>query len=160
MRVVKALSIFTLGAAAGAWAGMMAAAGFVKRAAPSRGDDTSDEVALVAVFDGVELESRATAFRGGSMLAWFGGIDVDLREAQLAPGARLTVHTLFGGIAIRTPPGWRIESSVRALAGGIDARTPVPDDPGAPVLTLAGMAVFGGIAVSAKQEATGTAVGD
>jgi hypothetical protein len=72
----------------------------------------------------------------------------------------LTVHTLFGGIAIRTPPGWRIESSVRALAGGIDARTPVPDDPGAPVLTLAGMAVFGGIAVSAKQEATGTAVGD
>jgi hypothetical protein len=131
---------------------MMAAAAFVRRAVPSRGDDESDELDLVAVFNGIELKSRASAFRGGSMLAWFGGIAVDLREVELAPGARLSLHTLFGGIAIKTPPSWRIESELKALAGGVDSRSPAQDDPDSPVLTLTGTALFGGIAVGSKAD--------
>jgi hypothetical protein len=120
---------------------------------PSRGDEDSDELALVAVFDGIELKSRAKAFKGGSMLAWFGGIEADLRDAELAPGARLSAYTLFGGIEIETPPTWRVESKTKALMGGIDARTPAQDDPDAPVLTLEGLALFGGIEVSAEPTA-------
>ncbi len=134
----------------GAWAGALGAAAFVRRAVPSRGDEESDELDLVAVLDGIELKSRAKAFTGGSMLAWFGGIDVDLREAELAPGARLSLNTLFGGIAVKAPPGCRLESELRAVAGGVDARSRVQDDPDAPVLTLTGTAVFGGISVNAK----------
>jgi hypothetical protein len=144
MRPLRSLLIFNLGV----WAGLAAAAAFTKRAVPSRGDEDSDEVALVAVFDGIDLKSRAKAFNGGSMLAWFGGIAVDLREAELAPGARLFVRTLFGGISIKTPPGWRVESNVKTIAGGVDARTPTEDE-AAPVLRLEGKAVFGGIAVGA-----------
>jgi hypothetical protein len=146
MRPIRALLLLTLGA----WAGMAIAAAFVKRALPSRGDEDSDELSLVAVFDGIDLKSRAKAFKGGSMLAWFGGIAVDLRDAELAPGATLSVHTLFGGIAIKTPPSWRVESNVKALMGGVDAQTPTKDDPNAPVLTLVGVALFGGIAVGTK----------
>jgi len=149
MRSVRALLSFKLGA----WAGMAAAAAFVRRAVPSRGDEESDELALVAVFDGIDLKSRAKAFKGGSMLAWFGGIAVDLRDTELVPGALLSVHTLFGGIALKTPPTWRIESNAKALAGGIDVRTPAQDDPEAPVLILEGMALFGGIAVAAEEDA-------
>jgi hypothetical protein len=149
MRLLRSLLIFKLGA----WMGMAAAAAFAKGAVPSRGDEDSDVLALVAIFDGIDLKNRAKAFRGGSMLAWFGGIAVDLREAELSPGARLSVRTLCGGIAVKTPPDWRIESSVKALAGGVDARTPGQDDPNAPVLTLEGMALFGGIAVGAKADA-------
>jgi hypothetical protein len=145
MRALRGLLLFKLGA----WAGMMGAAAFVRRAVPSRGDEESDELGLVAVFNGIELKSRARAFTGGSMLAWFGGIAVDLREVELAPGARLSLKTLFGGIAIKTPPSWRVESELKALAGGIDTRTPSQDDPAAPVLTLTGTALFGGIAVGA-----------
>ena len=133
-------------------AGMAAAAAVVKRVVPSRGDADSDELALVAVFDGVELRSRASAFRGGTMLAWFGGIAVDLREATLAPEAHLSVHALWGGIAIRIPEGWRIESNVKAImGGGIDTRAIDADDPAAPTLTLDGLVVFGGVAVGAKR---------
>jgi hypothetical protein len=135
-------------------AGMAAAAAVVKRVVPSRGDADSDELALVAVFDGVELRSRASAFRGGTMLSWFGGIAVDLREATLAPGAHLDVHALWGGIAIRIPEGWRIESNVKAIMGGIDTRAIGADDPGAPTLTLDGLVVFGGVAVGAKRSKT------
>jgi hypothetical protein len=132
---------------------MMSAAAFVRRAVPSRGDEESDELALVAVFDGIDLKSRARAFSGGSMLAWFGGIDVDLRQVELAPGARLSLHALFGGIAIKTPPNWRLESELKALAGGIDARTPAQDALEAPVLTLTGRALFGGIAIGTRRTA-------
>ena len=137
----------------GFWSGVAAAAVFAKRAFPSRGEEESDELALVAVFDGVDLKNRSKAFRGGSMLAWFGGIAVDLREAELAPGARLTVRTLFGGIAVKTPPGWRIESKLLVLFGGADDGTPAKDDPDAPVLAVDGLVVLGGIAIGARAEA-------
>jgi hypothetical protein len=145
MQLLRSIFVFKLGA----WVGMAIAALFAKGALPSRGDEDSDELALVAIFDGIDLKSRATAFRGGSMLAWFGGIAVDLREAELAPGARLSVHTLLGGIAIKTPPNWRIDSSVTALAGGVAAGTPAQGDDG-PVLTVEGRALLGGVAIGAK----------
>ena len=146
MRPFRALGLIFLGAVGG----VAGAAAVVKRVLSSSGDEQSDEVALVAIFDGVELKSRASAFTGGSLLAWFGGVAVDLREATLAPGARLSVHSLFGGVAIRVPPGWRIESSLHALAGGVEVRSSEPDDPAAPTLTVEGLALFGGIAVGAR----------
>jgi hypothetical protein len=148
MRPIRALLTFKLGVCVG----LIAGAAFAKRALPSRGDEDSDEVSLVAILDGIELKSRAKAFRGGSMLAWFGGIAVDLRDTELAPGARLSVNTLFGGIALETPPGWRIESNAKALGGGVDVRTPSQNDPEAPVLTLEGLSLFGGIAAVGKAD--------
>jgi hypothetical protein len=135
--------------------GFMAAAAVVKRAVPSVGDAESDDVALVAVFDGVDLKSRATAFRGGSMLAWFGGVDADLREAELAPGARLTVAAIFGGIGLRVPPGWRVESSVRTVGGGVGVSGEDPDDPEAPVLAVDGFILCGGVGASRRPLADG-----
>jgi hypothetical protein len=134
---------------------MAAAAAVVKRAVPSRGEAESDEIALVAIFDGIELESRASQFRGGSMFAWYGGIDVDLRKAQLAAGgAHLDLHAVNGGIAVTVPAGWRVRSSMRAVAGGVDARVPEPEDASAPTLTLDGFAVFGGVSVAVKQDSS------
>ena len=134
----------------GVWAGLMASAAFARRAVPSRGDEDSDEVDLVAILNGIDLKSRSKSFKGGSMLAWYGGIAVDLREAELVPDARLSLRTLFGGIAVKTPPNWRVESNLTAIAGGVDAKTPAEDDAEAPVLTVDGLAVFGGIAVGAN----------
>jgi hypothetical protein len=143
VRLVRGLVLFKLGALVG----MAAAAAIVKRAVPSRGDETSDELALVAILEGVELKSRARVFKGGSMLAWFGGIDVDLRDVELDAGAQLSTYAIFGGIEIKTPPHWRIESSANAILGGVD--TPAPDDldPDAPVLAVAGTALLGGIEI-------------
>jgi hypothetical protein len=131
----------------GVWVGIAISAAFTKRALVSRGDEESNELALVAAFDGVELKSRARAFRGGSLLAWFGGIAIDLRETELAEDARLSVNTFFGGVAIKTPPTWRIEGTVKSLFGGFKAETPARDDADAPVLILDGLALGGGIAV-------------
>ena len=145
MRPIRAAALTTLGA----FAGFTGAAAVAKRTLPSGGDESSDELALVAIFDGIDLKSRAPAFRGGSVLAWFGGVNLDLSDATLAPGARLSVKALLGGIAIRVPAGWRLETDLTAVAGGVDVRAGT-EDPDAPTLTLDGFALFGGIAVGAK----------
>ena len=148
VRLVRAVFWFKLGF----WAGMIASALLLKRLFPSRGDAESDEVALVAILNGVELKSRATAFRGGSMVSWLGGIAVDLRVAQLAPDARLDVHSLLGGVAIRVPTGWRVESTVTSLGGGVAIGVPEPAEDDAPTLRLDGLTAFGGVAVGAKPQ--------
>jgi hypothetical protein len=147
MRLLRTLLLFELGALVG----MIAGAALVKQALPSRGDEESDEVALVAALQGVQLKSRSKAFRGGTMISWLGGIAVDLREAELARDAHLELRSLLGGIAIRVPVGWRVVSNVNALGGGVAIDVPEPDDPDAPTLTLHGLAVLGGIAVGAKK---------
>jgi hypothetical protein len=146
MRLIRRLTTLLLAFSAGIATG----AAVAKRVIPSRGDAESDEVALVAIFDGIAIKSRASAFRGGSMLSWFGGIALDLREATLAPEAHLSVHALWGGIAIRVPPGWRVVSNVHALGGGVAIDVREPEDADAPTLTLEGFAALGGIAVGSK----------
>jgi hypothetical protein len=146
MRLLRALLLFKLGF----WTGILTSAALMKRVFPSRGDALSDEVALVAILDGVAIKSRAQAFRGGSMFSWLGGIAFDLRDAQLAPDAHLDVRSVFGGIAIRLPPGWRIESDVKALGGGVAVGVPELEAADAPTLKLDGFSAFGGVAVGAK----------
>ena len=149
MRPIRALALTTLGA----FAGFAAAAAGVTRMHPSSGGEESDELALVAVFDGIDLTNRATAFRGGSVLAWYGGVSLDLREATLAEDAHLSVNALFGGVAIRVPAEWRLESNVNVVAGGADVR-PGSESPDAPTLTIDGTALFGGIAVGPRRPAS------
>lgn len=146
MRLLRALLLFKLGF----WAGMVASAALLQRVVPSRGDEDSDEVALAAILNGVELRSNSKTFRGGSMFSWLGGIAVDLREVELAPNAHLDVHSAFGGIAIRVPAGWRVESNVKSFAGGVAISVPEPENADAPTLRLDGFTAFGGVAVGAK----------
>jgi hypothetical protein len=146
VRVFRALLVFKLGF----WAGTFASAAFLKRAFPSRGEADSDEVRLVAILNGIEMKSRAQAFRGGSMFTWLGGIAVDLRDAQLVPGAHLELASLVGGIALRVPAGWRVEADVQSLSGGVAVDVPEPGDADAPTLRISGFSALGGIAVGAK----------
>ena len=146
MRFLRGLLLFKLGF----WAGSIASAQLVKRAFPSRGDEESDEVRLVAVLNGIELRSRAQAFRGGSMFTWLGGIAVDLSETRLAPDAHLDLVSLVGGIALRVPAGWRVESDMQSLGGGVAVDVPTPDADDAPTLRVTGFTAFGGIAVGVK----------
>ena len=128
------------------------AAALFKGRLVSSGEPPDDDVALVAIFDGLELASTAPAFRGGSVLCWYGGGSIDLRAATLDPGgATLDVRTLFGGVRLVVPPGLRVRSEMVALFGGIgdgrDNAVGSDAEGDAPVLTLTGWAIFGGVGI-------------
>lgn len=115
------------------------------------GDAESDEFSIAAIFDGVERVSRATSLRQGRVLACFGGVELDLREATLDPGgAELHLRACMGGIEVVVPEEWRVVVVAESKAGGIDARvtpeTELAED--APSLRVQAFAALGGVQVT------------
>jgi hypothetical protein len=126
----------------------LAAAAYMK---PRIQDDASpedDELELAVVYDGRDFTSEATSFRGGRIVCWYGGLDVDLRRAQLDPmGADLDVFTLFGGTRVRVPEDWRVEMRGMSVFGGAMRPDFDPLQPTIPVLRVRHRTVFSGLDV-------------
>ena len=123
-------------------------------------DETADEIDVAAIFDNVEATSRATSFRGGEVVAWYGGGSLDLREATLDPaGAELRVRAMFGGLEIVVPSSWPIELHSRAILGGVgDARDAEDVDPTSPTLVIDAQTIFGGLAIVASPDDFGPVI--
>lgn len=131
-------------AMAGAVVGALAAR---QRVVPAPAPD-ADEIELLATFEPLHYQSRASGFRGGTIECWYGGGVVDLREAVLDPaGARLEVRTVFGGGQLIVPETWNVVSHVKGIGGVADTRPATERALDAPQLTIEGVVMFGGLAV-------------
>jgi hypothetical protein len=128
------------------------AAAVAKERLVSRAGETDDDIDLVTIYTGQDFQSKATAFRGGNVLTWYGGGTVDLRQATLDPaGATLNVKTIFGGFRLVVPETWKVEQRTMAIFGGVgDGRDPSLVDELGPTLVLQGFALFGGIGIVSK----------
>jgi predicted membrane protein len=107
-----------------------------------------DVVDNLALFSGVKTRNISKNFRGGSLVALFGGIDLDLRDAYiLNEGARLDVTAAFGGVNIIVPPEWKVVVKGIPVFGGWSNKTRGKNyvNPEAPVLTLQCFVAFGGV---------------
>lgn len=117
-------------------------------AGPLPRDAGDDVVVASGVFGGPTIVNASQHFQGASLTAIFGGVELDLRGAQLAAqGARINATAVFGGIAILVPHGWRIALRATPIFGGAEDKTEhdrdLPDD--APVLHVDALAAFGGV---------------
>lgn len=125
----------------------------VRRLMPTVGGEESDVIELNAVAQGIEMESRATAFRGGAARAIMGGLRLDLRNVGLGPeGAALATTAIMGGVELIVPPTWQVRIvSNRSILGGIEDETEAagPQDT-LPRLDLDVTAVMGGVRVMAR----------
>jgi predicted membrane protein len=102
---------------------------------------------LFAGFSGHEAKSSSEDFKGGKATAIFGGIELDLRKAVIKEKADLEVFAAFGGIEIRVPEGWKVEVSGTPILGGWEDKTDVPKDKNAPVLSIQGTCLCGGVSI-------------
>ncbi len=144
--VLRRLGVFVAAALAFGLGSALVAV-LARRRVVNKGGASSASVALAAIFDGAELQSEASAFRGGSLLAWYGGMTLDLRRATLDPaGATIDARAVFGGVGVLVPPGWRVEAHGWGLFGGfgsgVDAAG-LPED--APTIRMRGFSIFGGV---------------
>jgi predicted membrane protein len=106
----------------------------------------------VAIFGGVERRIVTQDFRGGTINAIFGGVELDLSHAAMQqPQAELEVNAIFGGVELRVPDTWQVVSSGQAIFGGYDDKTGSADlpegDPRRKLLVLTGSVVFGGVEI-------------
>lgn len=111
-------------------------------------EDTSATFNEFAVLGGVERRNTSQAFRGGAATAFLGGIELDLRECRMADTqARVEVLACMGGISMRIPRDWTVQSEVAAVLGGFHDQSTSPVDANARRLIITGQAVMGSIEV-------------
>jgi predicted membrane protein len=112
--------------------------------------DSDDVLEDVAVFAGTERSITSESFRGGKILAVFGGSKLNLTKVTLAPGMNeLEIVCVFGGVSLIVPPEWNIKVEVFNIFGGYeDKRNPSQFDSNK-TLVIKGVTVFGGGEVKA-----------
>jgi hypothetical protein len=94
------------------------------------------------------LTSRSQQFEGGELTVIVGSLTLDLTQAKLATGAKLSVTAVLGGCEILVPPGWDVRlGGVPVLGGWDDTTRRGPATPDAPVLTVRAVAVLAGVEV-------------
>lgn len=106
------------------------------------------EQTLAAVLGGTTRHGHWTPPQRLRVVAVMGGVELDFREAALAPGVTEIHATVFmGGVSIIVPPQLAVEMDGIAIMGGFahTERAPAQRDPDRPVLRVTGVAVMGGV---------------
>lgn len=103
-----------------------------------------------AIFGGGEIKVSSRNFEGGTLMAMFGGYDVDFTNTQLASPAVIQADAIFGGVTLKVPPHWRVTARGTAIFGGFsnEALPPAESDQPEQHLVVKGVALFGGVEIS------------
>jgi hypothetical protein len=120
--------------------------------APPPAPPGKDRRWIVAIMGGETRKGRWRPSRRTNAIAVMGGIDIDLREAQLADGAEILAIPVMGAVSITVPEGVSVEMSGFALMGGNSG----PDDrvlplPNSPVVRVRAFSLMGGVVVERKK---------
>ncbi|MGW2617350.1 DUF1707 SHOCT-like domain-containing protein [Streptomyces sp. NPDC001500] len=107
----------------------------------------------VAVMSGFQRTGRWTVPRRLTCVAFWGGGEIDLREADFSAGeVEITCVAIMGGVQIVVPPGVEVVVRGVGVMGGFDQReSGVPGDPGGPRVVVTGFAFWGGVGVERKK---------
>lgn len=102
-----------------------------------------------ALMSGTDRSGRWAVGRQHWVAAVLGGVDLDLREAELeSPETTIGVFALMGGVDIVVPEDCVLDASGFGLMGGFGHRDEVPPAaPGSPVVKVRGIALMGGVDV-------------
>lgn len=113
------------------------------------GDKSTDYVNVNALFSGNKERVNSEAFKGGTITAYFGGVEIDLRNSEIdANGAFLEINAAFGGVEIFVPYNCKVKVNGTPFLGGIDNKThPTKADETSPILNITAFVAFGGIEI-------------
>ena len=107
-------------------------------------------VSEFAFMAGVKRRVRVADFRGGFVTAVMGGVELDLRQSRIdtAP-VTLDVVALWGGLELKVPVDWKVETRVVPFMGGFEDKSQsIAASETSPRLVVRGYAVMGVVIVS------------
>ncbi|WUG86693.1 DUF1707 domain-containing protein [Streptomyces sp. NBC_00454] len=115
----------------------------------------------VAVMSGFQRKGNWTVPARFHAVAFWGGGEIDLREANFAEReVVINCVAIMGGIQITVPPGVEVDVRGIGIMGGFDRRdNPGPPDPGAPRVIVTGLAFWGGVDIRVKPPKNGKSLG-
>lgn len=109
-----------------------------------------DILSTSAIFGASETRVTSRNFQGGEISAVFGGLEIDLRSAEIQGNlAVLKAKAVCGGIELKVPPHWTILVKGMPILGGIEDKTNRFRDPNVigPTLVLDATVALGGIEI-------------
>ena len=110
-----------------------------RHAVPDRG-------VQAAILGGSERKGSWAVPRYLKVVAILGGVELDLRQAILAPGTtEIEVFAIMGGVEIIVPPGVRVESMGMAVMGGFEVSAGDATATDQPLIRLSGLALMAGV---------------
>ena len=108
---------------------------------------------MVGVFGGAERKGRWRIRSHTQAYALFGGIDLDLREAVFeSQVVEISGFWCFGGMEIKVPEGVEVRDQTSGIFGGTEVKDLGEPQPGAPVLVIKGVSLFGGVSVRGPKQ--------
>lgn len=110
-------------------------------------ESSESYITTTAVLGGVRKLVFSKDFLGGELNAVMGGLQVDLREAEIRTEAVLHVFIVMGGVEILVPEGWKVKIDAVPLLGGASDSTKPPQPDQAKTLRIHGTVIMGGIEV-------------
>ncbi|QIB74065.1 cell wall-active antibiotics response protein [Halogeometricum borinquense] len=118
------------------------------RSPPVATDDSYDS--LFAAFGGAERRNTSKTFVGADLTAVFGGVELDLRDADITDRpARINAVALFGGADVIVPRDWNVQMDVLAVFGDASDDRPRRETQHEAVdVVVTGFTAFGGVSVS------------
>lgn len=109
-------------------------------------DDVLD---ATAVFGGVKRSVVSKQFRGGEIVAVFGGAEINLAHADFHGVIKLEIVNVLGGTKLIVPANWDVQSVMVAVFGGVeDKRVIRPEmiDPNKKLI-IEGTSFLGGLEI-------------
>lgn len=111
--------------------------------------DNGDVLHSQALFCGIQKRVLSKNFYGGKISTYFGGIDIDLSQADIVETAYLNVDVAFGGVKLIVPPHWDLKIDVTNIFAGIEDKRMYPQTSTDPskVMVIKGSIIFGGLEI-------------
>ncbi len=124
-------------------------AGYTSGFENSSADATSESyLDTTAIFGAVKKNFFTKDFKGGQVVNFMGGTEINLSQAEIQQPVTLEISQVFGGTKLILPAHWQVRSEIVAVMGGVEDKRAihpgVQEDPNR-ILILRGTTVFGGI---------------
>lgn len=107
---------------------------------------------LLAILSGFQRRGRWYVPGRMTTFTLFGGGVVDLRYADFtSTNVEIHAYSILGGQTILLPPEVNVEIRGKAVMGGFNHSVPGQGTPGAPMVTIKGFSLWGGVGIKRRK---------
>ena len=112
--------------------------------------DRGEHINVQAVLGGIKRNVQSKNFKGGEILSFLGGSEINFMQADIQHPIVLEINNVFGGTKLIIPSNWDVQNNISAVFGGVEDKrvfnNSAPDSN--KKILLKGSCVFGGIEIT------------
>lgn len=83
-------------------------------------NNNDDVMDTTSILGGVKKSILSKNFKGGQVFNVFGGVEIDLSQANIDGIVEIDVTQIFGGIKLIIPAHWELKSEITSVLGGVE----------------------------------------